>query len=340
MVKKPKRLGRGLSSLIGNYNSEATEHADLRKHKVPHIGTAESDEDESAKCVALDTTGGDTAPDDAATATGTVEARMVPVDTLRPNREQPRRHMEDSGVRELARSIAASGVIQPIVVRREPWGMEIVAGERRWRAAQLAGLAEVPVIVRKASDEEMLELALVENIHREDLNAIDRATAYRRYCDEFGVTADQLATRVGEDRTTVTNYLRLLELPPEVRELLARGLISMGHARSLAGVSDDFQKVALAALVASRGLSVRALENLVRRERRRPEKAAQATKQEEHREELPATVRDLEKRFEEVLETKVRIHLEGSKTRGRIEIEFYSVDDFERVCKKTGIIKN
>ncbi len=362
MSKNTRRLGRGLNSLIGEYGpagsgdegdrvvvqapQEAGGSEETADSVVPPGSTSQIAGEGGRASVAVPAHG---ARADAGKAVGgyvqggrvadTIEARMVAVEELRPNREQPRRKMDDASVRELARSISASGVIQPIIVRREPWGLEIIAGERRWRAAQLAGLTSVPVVVRDASDEKTLELALVENIHREDLNAVDRATAYRRYCDEFGVTADQLAMRLGEDRTTVTNYLRLLELPGGVRDLLTRGQISMGHARSLAGVPDDVRKEVLAEIVASRGLSVRALENLIRRERRRRGSGTKAATEKEAPKKLPATVRDLERRFEEVLETKVTIELEGSKARGRIVVAFYNVDDFERICRKTGVIR-
>lgn len=266
------------------------------------------------------------------------DVRHVELDLLRPNRFQPRTSFDVKGVQRLADSIETSGLLQPIVARPTPSGMEIVAGERRWRAAKLAGLKTVPVLVREASDEEMLELSLVENIHREDLNAVDRAAAYRQYCDTLGLTAEEVAGRLGEDRTTVVNYLRLLDLPETVRELLAAGRISMGHARSLAGVRDDARQIELAALVACEELSVRALEDLVRRDKAvrvpslaKPRVASNAA--------TPAHVRDLERRFEEVLGTKVRILGKPGKSSGRIVIDYYSVDDFERIGKAVGVIR-
>ncbi|MEE9296332.1 MAG: ParB/RepB/Spo0J family partition protein [Phycisphaerae bacterium] len=268
-----------------------------------------------------------------------IEARMVAVESLRANRLQPRAVIEEAGIAELARSIATKGVIQPIVVRETEDGLEIAAGERRWRAAKLAGLESVPVVLRQATDEEMLELALIENIHREDLNAVDRASAYRLYCDEFGLTAEEVGERLNEDRTTVANYLRLLELPLMVQDLLAGGGISMGHARSLLGVGDEVRKVELARRVAAEGMSVRKLEALVRREhprravRARIARATVAGVSEAH-------LRDIECKFEEVLGTKVKIHLGPSRTRGHVVIEFFSLDEFEGLCRKMGVIRN
>lgn len=273
-----------------------------------------------------------------------VEARTVPLDALRPNRHQPRGAVDEEGCRALARSIATSGVIQPIVVRRTEGvrpgdaRFEIVAGERRWRAARLAGVTSVPVLVREATDEQMLELALVENIHREDLNAVDRALAYRRYCETFGLKADEVASRLGEDRTTVTNYIRLLELPEAVLSLLAGGAISMGHARALLGARSPEHRVELAEAAAEGGMSVRTLEALVRRGRSARKGGAGEGAGRGGAAGVPIHLKDLERRFEEVLGTKVTIQLGESRTAGRVVIEFFSVDDFERICLQVGVI--
>ena len=268
-----------------------------------------------------------------------VEYRVVDVDELRPNRLQPRSGLGDSGIEELARSVAVNGVVQPIIVRESEDGLEIIAGERRWRAARKAGLGSVPVVVREATDEEMLELALVENIHREDLNAVDRASAYRMYCDEFDMTAEAVAERLGEDRTTVTNYLRLLELPELVQEMVAGSEISMGHARSLLGLVDDVRRLELAQRVVEKGMSVRMLESLVRRERprratvsRRARRAVMGVSE--------ANLREIERKFEDVLGTKVRIRLGPSRKNGRIVVEFFSLDEFEGICRKVGVLQS
>ena len=207
-------------------------------------------------------------------------AQEVDLDLLRPNREQPRGIIEDGRLDELAASIRSHGIIQPLVVTRQEDGkFEIVAGERRWRAAQRAGLLRVPVVERTVANSKRLELALIENIQREDLNAIETAAAYARLADEFGFTQEEIARSVGRDRATVANYQRLLRLPAEVRAEVASGALSMGHARALAGLADEQAQLEIAREVLARDLSVRETEALVkgarsrrarRRSRRRP----------------------------------------------------------------------
>jgi len=191
----------------------------------------------------------------------------VDINLLAPNDDQPRLQMDDARLEDLAHSIRASGIIQPIVVRQEGAGFRIIAGERRWRAAQKAGLSKVPVVVRDvagSSHQELLQLALIENIQREDLNAIDEATAYRRLADEFALTQEQIAVAVGKDRSTVANFLRLLKLPDEVRADIAAGTLGMGHARALLSLPDAALQRDSAREIVSRGLSVREAEALVR----------------------------------------------------------------------------
>ena len=193
---------------------------------------------------------------------------QVDVDLLAPNEQQPRVQMDDAKLEELAQSIKANGVIQPILVRRTGDSYRIIAGERRWRAAQRAGLMKVPVVVRDVpdgSEKQLLELALIENIQRENLNPVDEALAYQRLADEFALTQDQIAAAVGKDRSSVANYLRLLKLPEEVRADLASGALSMGHARALLALPDAAAQRHAAREVISRGLSVRDTEALVKR---------------------------------------------------------------------------
>jgi len=224
-------------------------------------------------------------------------------------------------------------MLQPISVRRVGDGFQIIAGERRWRASQLAGLKRVPVLIREVDDQGMLEMALVENIQREDLNPLDRAKAYRRYCDTFAASAEQVAGRVGEDRTTVTNYLRLLELPADIQSLLAAGRISMGHARSLAGVADDGDRRRLAKAVVAHELSVRALEEIVRREKRGEARAPSARRSKDK----SPNLRDLEERLSLACGTKVVIQEGRAKGTGKMVIEYYSLDDFDRIASKLGL---
>lgn len=259
--------------------------------------------------------------------------RLVRCDAIRPNPLQPRTDIPEQGLAELTESIRKTGLIQPVLLRAVGSRYELIAGERRWRAAQRAGLAEIPAIVRSASDEEMLELALVENIFREDLNAMQRARAYRRYCDEFGLTAEQVAGRLGEDRSTVANYLRLLELPESVQEMVEDGRLSMGHARALAGLDDRGQVERIANLVVTNFFSVRALEELVRKAKTtpahgRPPVAAPAKR---------PHIRDVEEQFMRALGVKVEIIEGRRKGSGRIIIRYGSLDDFDRIAERVGV---
>ncbi len=343
-----KRLGRGLSSLIPNYGSSPPPLSpDLAENDsrpdgsqgTPHdrrdLSNADKPEStHSTSGTAVHPASGPT------TTTATIpKTRMdnVSVDRITVNPFQPRGPIDESSIRELARSIKTSGIVQPIVVRANGDKLQIIAGERRWRAARAANLETVPVVIREATDEDMLEWALVENIHREDLNAIDRALAYRRYCEAFNIRPDVVARKLGEDRSTVANYLRLLELPTSVQDLVSRRQISMGHARSLLGVTDELRQMELAADVVEKNLSVRSLESLVRRERPRRSR----TKEEAPPPPTPeAHIRELEEKFEMILKTKVRIELGRPKGSGHVMIEFRTVDDFDRICKCIGFNSN
>jgi ParB family transcriptional regulator, chromosome partitioning protein len=258
--------------------------------------------------------------------TGTME---VDVDLLSPNEQQPRLTMDDARLEELARSIKANGIIQPILVRREGAGYCIIAGERRWRAAQRAGLQRVPVVVREVSqgDKQLLELALIENLQRENLNPVDEALAYQRLADEFSLTQDQIAAAVGKDRSSVANFMRLLRLPDEIRGDLAAGTLSTGHARALLPLPDATAQRQAAREVISRGLSVREVEALVKRllaQTQTPSSAAPAI-------EPPKDVhtRAAEDRLRFALGTKVRIVRRGKG--GRIEVDFSSEAELNRI---------
>lgn len=253
-------------------------------------------------------------------------AQEVDLDLLRPNREQPRGAIEETRLEELAESIRAHGVIQPLVIARQDDGtFEIIAGERRWRAAQRAGLLRVPVVERTVAASKRLEVALIENIQREDLNAMETAAAYARLSDEFGLTQEQIARSVGKDRATVANYQRLLRLPAEVRAEVASGALSMGHARALAGLADERAQLEIAREVLARDLSVRETEALVKR-RTEPRPAPP--------EPPPADVhtRAAEDRLKVALGTRVRIVRRGK--RGRIEISFVSEDELQRLYEQ------
>ena len=249
----------------------------------------------------------------------------VDIDLLAPSDQQPRLNIEDRKLDELAASIRANGVIQPILVRRTGSAYRIIAGERRWRAAQKAGLLKVPVVIREVpdgSEQQLLALALVENLQREDLNPIDEALAYQRLVEEFGLTQDQVAATVGKDRTSVANYLRLLRLPEDVRGHVASGALSMGHARAIAGLADAAQGHAAREVIA-RALSVRDTESLVKKlsARRLRPSAGQA----------PPDVhtRAAEDRLRFALGTKVRIM--RRRQGGTIEIDFGSEAELNRL---------
>ena len=193
-------------------------------------------------------------PDAPAAPAASERALEVDIDLLRPNKFQPRTHMDDGRIEELSRSIRSNGVIQPIVVRKADTGYEIVAGERRWRASQRAGLLKVPIVVRDIPDDKLLAAALIENIQRENLNPIEEAHAYRRLADEFGMTQEQIAESVGKDRSSVANYVRLLRLPTEIRDHVGAGTLSMGHARALLGLPDDAAQLRVGRDVVAKGI--------------------------------------------------------------------------------------
>jgi ParB family transcriptional regulator, chromosome partitioning protein len=253
------------------------------------------------------------------------------IDLLAPNDFQPRGVMDDARLQDLAQSIRSNGVIQPIVVRRDGDRYRIIAGERRWRAAQIAGLRRVPVFGRgvpPGQEKSLLELALIENIQREDLNPIDEALAYRRLSDEFHLTQEDIAAAVGKDRASVANYLRLLRLPEEVRADVASGTLSMGHARALLSLTDAADQRRVARDVVTRGLSVRETEAIVKAivEADTPaHERAKARRVDVH-------TRAAEDRLKVLLGTRVRIVRRGKK--GRIEIEFSSEDELIRIFEQ------
>ena len=254
----------------------------------------------------------------------------IDVDRLTPNALQPRGRLDDARLEELARSIRANGVIQPIIVRTAGDRFQIIAGERRWRAAQKAGLLRVPVVVRDVAagqERSLLEMALVENIQRENLNPIDEAIAYRRLSDEFHLTQEDIATAVGKDRASVANFLRLLKLPDEIRADVAAGTLSMGHARALLALLDEADQRRLARDVIARHLSVRETESLAK-------KIATGAKPSGDLAPQPVDVhtRAAEDRLRLALGTRVRIIRQG--TRGRLEIDFASEDELIRIFEQ------
>jgi ParB family chromosome partitioning protein len=254
------------------------------------------------------------------------ELREIEIDLIRPGEQQPRTSFDAAKLEELAQSIRASGIIQPLLVRRRGGLFELVAGERRWRAAQLAGLARVPAIVRDIADENLLELALIENIQRQELNAIEEANAYKRLIESLGLTQEEVAQRVGRDRSFITNYLRILKLPTEIQNLLEQEKLTFGHARALLGVGDPQIQRRLAQKIYKNNWSVREVEARIRSLTTRPQKDATPA----HHSDDP-NIRAAEAKLRRKFATQVKILPGRAGTPGKIEIEFYSSADLDRI---------
>ena len=250
----------------------------------------------------------------------------VKISLVEPNREQPRKYFEEDALTELADSIRQYGIIQPLVVQKKDDYYEIIAGERRWRAAKLAGLKEVPVIVKEYSPQEMVEISLIENIQREDLNPIEEAKAYQRLSDEFGLKQDEVAEKVSKSRSTVTNSLRLLKLDPRVQQMLIEEKITTGHARALLAIENGDIQYETSMRVFDERLSVRDIERLVRQLQNAPREVRTVPKDTA----TDLIFRDMEDRLKAILGTKVVVNRKTDK-KGRIEIEYYSGEDLERI---------
>jgi ParB family chromosome partitioning protein len=266
---------------------------------------------------------------------GDREAVMLSLELVGPNPQQPRKRFDEAGLEELAASIRRNGVLQPVLVRRVGTAFELIAGERRVRAARLAGLARVPALVCTAEEAESLRMALLENIQREDLNAIEEAEAYRAIMEVYGATHQELADMLGKDRSTITNMLRLLGLDAPIRDMLLAGEVSMGHARALLTLSDAGARLRLAREAAREGMSVRALERLVQKTSATPQIKSRARGRTSARDADAAAVREFERRLEHHLGAPVGIHRRGQ--RGRIEIQFFSDEELERLIETLGV---
>ena len=252
---------------------------------------------------------------------------MVKLSKVEPNREQPRKNFDEDSLQELAESLKQFGMLQPILVQNRGDYYEIIAGERRWRAAKIAGLKEVPVIVRELTDQEIVEISLIENIQRENLNPIEEAQAYKRLLTEFNLKQDEVAERVAKSRTAVTNSMRLLKLCDDVQQMVIEGMISTGHARALISIEDPEQQYNIAQQIFDEKLSVRDVEKLVKN-LNKPAKVS--SKKETIDKSLEAVYQDIEENLKQKLSTKVSITSKGNGA-GKLEIEFYSHDDLERL---------
>ncbi|HYO59330.1 ParB/RepB/Spo0J family partition protein [Archangium sp.] len=251
----------------------------------------------------------------------------LPIEAIKRDTLQPRRHFDEEKLRELTESIKAQGLLQPVLVRKDGDGYKLIAGERRWRAAQAAGLHEIPSIVRDVTEVEAFELALVENLQRADLNPMEEADGYHRLVEEFGLTQEQVAQRVGKERSTVANALRLLGLPEEVKRMVAEGNLSAGHARALLGVPRIPEMTELAQQVAARKLSVRDTEKLVQQA-----KGTKGNKDSGKPQKQSPQVKALTEELQRILGTKVRLVEKGSG-KGTIEVDYFSYDDLDRILK-------
>jgi ParB family chromosome partitioning protein len=305
-AEKPKHLGRGLASLLGPITTTSQE-SNL-PIPIAEIGSN----------IRLDNNLRNS-------------LREININDIQPNPHQVRLVWNEQELADLSRSIKANGVIQPILVRPAGTGYQLIAGERRWRASKMAGLQTIPVIVRQVRDEELLELALVENIHRADLNPIERANAYQRYLTTLSLTQADAATRLGEDRSVIANYLRLLDLPAELKQMLVDGELTMGHARAILALPTDELRRKLANRAMAGRLSVREVERLVRKYLGTNDKREIAART------RPAHIQDLEIRLSKELGTNVVIETRKNGRCGRIIIEFHSLEEFDRIAETIGV---
>lgn len=252
----------------------------------------------------------------------------VKISKVEPNREQPRKNFDEDALLELAESIKQFGVLQPLLVQDRKDYYEIIAGERRWRAAKIAGLKEVPVIIKKLTEQEMVEISLIENIQRENLNPIEEALAYKRLLNEFNLKQDEVAERVSKSRTAVTNSMRLLKLNEKVQQMVIDDMLTTGHARALLGIEDQEKQYVVAQQSFDEKLSVRETEKLVKKIQK--EKDLPEKKKEELDEQVALAYHDVEEKMKLILGTKVNIRAKDDK-KGKIEIEYYSMDEFNRI---------
>jgi ParB family chromosome partitioning protein len=298
MTKPTARLGRGLSAIIGPRTAGPFPPREPASKDAPPSPT---------------------------------DIRQIPIDAITPNPRQPRLAPDDARLQQLAESIRANGIIQPVLLRTVgPDRYELVAGERRWRAAKLAALETIPAVVRELSDAQSLELALVENLQREDLGPLERAAGYHDYIHAFNVSIEQLADRLGESRATISNYLRLLRLAAEIQELITTGQLGMGQARAILGIEDPQRQLAIARLAARRNLSVRQVESLAKR----PEQAGTGAPPKPR-----ATAKhldDIQQAFTRALGLPVSLHPGKKKNSGRVVIRYNSLEEFDRIAERLG----
>ena len=295
MAVKRNGLGKGLDSLIPNKNEK-------KPKTSAKIDDREKKEEEVLKSGEI----------------------MVKINQVEPNRDQPRKDFDEDALVELADSIKQFGILQPLIVQKKKDYYEIIAGERRWRAAKIAGVKEVPVIVKEFTDQEIVEISLIENIQRENLNPIEEAMAYKRLLEEFNLKQDEVAERVSKSRTAVTNSMRLLKLSPRVQQMIVDDMISTGHARALLAIDDEEQQYILANKIFDEKLSVREIEKLVKA-LKNPKKEIKKPKSEH-----TFVYDNIEEQMKNIIGTKVSVNPKANG-KGRIEIEYYSEEELERI---------
>jgi len=248
----------------------------------------------------------------------------VPLDEIKVNLNQPRKHFDEHKLEELAESIKQHGVLQPLILRKKSSGYELVAGERRWRAARKAGIEKIPAVIKDLSDLDVMEIALIENLQREDLNPLEEAAAYKKLIDEFGMTQEEISKRVGKSRSQIANTVRLLNLEPEIQMLISKEKLTAGHARALLSIEDKKERLRLAKKISEDNMSVRQTEETVKIETREKKKNKKT-------EDINPAFIDISERLQRTLGTRVKV--KGSEKRGKIEIEFYSEDELERILE-------
>lgn len=304
--EKTKHLGRGLASLLGPITSNGNE---TNKPLAEPAAIANFPVDKELRD----------------------SLREISVDVIFPNPHQPRTVWNQQDLADLAESIKANGVVQPIIVRPAGKGFELIAGERRLRAAKLASMTTIPALIREATEEQMLEWSLIENIHRANLNPVERAKAYQNYLSTFSLTQSEAAERLGENRTVIANYIRLLDLPDEIRQMLSDGQLTMGHARAMLALPTDDLRRKLANRAMAGRLSVREVERLVRKYLTETGQTRTTARSK------PAHIIELEGELSRELGTKVAIETRKNGQRGKIIIEFYSLNEFDRITERIGL---
>lgn len=301
-----KGLGRGLGAIFGEEVVKENKEETEKKAKAKAEAKAAEEMDEKGRIL------------------------MLKLDLVQPNKEQPRKTFDEEKINELAESIKNYGVLQPLLVQKNGSFYEIIAGERRWRAAKAAGLKEIPAVLKEYSKQEAMEISLIENVQRADLNPIEEALGYRQLIDEFGLTQEEIAIRVAKSRVAITNTMRLLKLDEQIQNMLVQGVITSGHARALLSLEDTALQLKAAKEILDKKLSVRETERLVKRMQK--ETSGEKKEEKKQDETLALIYQNLEDRMKSVMGTKVSIH-NKDKNKGRIEIEYYSEAELERIVE-------